>query len=274
MPVYHLSDRALVRLSGDDAEELLQRLITTDLEDVPEGQAGYGALLAPQGKILFDFLLVREPDAFLFDLDRSISDAFVKKMTLYRMRSDVTIDPLADHVGLSLEPHAGAVRDPRSQDLGWRLYGSGEGWESADAIGEDYLRRHIEACIPQAGLDFSYGDAFPHDINMDFLGGLDFKKGCYVGQEVVSRMQHRGTARRRLVRIEVRGADGGALPPTGSEIRAGERLIGTLGAVCGTQALALVRMDRLEDAEKDNLVLQAGDVQVSVIAPLYFDIND
>ena len=267
MSILHLNDRALVKISGKDAEALLQRLITTDLDDVATGEAGYGALLTPQGKILMDFLVVRQEDGFLFDLDINISEAFIKKMTLYRMRSDVVIERLDLQVGVSLEEVSGAVSDPRSDLLGWRLYGSADEWTANETEMARYHQAHIEAAVPRSGLDFELGDAFPYDINMDFLGGLDFEKGCYVGQEVVSRMHHRGTARRRIVVVS---ADE-ALPNMGTEITAEGKTIGTLGAVAGTKGLALVRIDRSNEAKEESQAIKSGEVVITVSSPIYAD---
>nr|WP_321462747.1 folate-binding protein [uncultured Cohaesibacter sp.] len=270
-PILHLADRAVVHLSGADAESLLQRLITIDMDDLQEGELRHGALLTPQGKIALDFLLSREGKLFRFDLDRELLAVFTKKMTLYRMRSDVTIAESDERVGVAFslptDQQAVAMRDIRSDLLGWRLYGKGEAWQASTEGERDYLARHLDAIIPQAGLDFALEDAFPHDINMDFLGGLDFAKGCYVGQEVVSRMHHRGTARKRLVRIE---ADT-ALPESGTSIMAGGKPVGAIGAVLDKRALAIVRLDRVADALKEGLSLTSGDTPVRVILPDYAD---
>ncbi len=260
---FALTDRALVRLTGSECEGLLQRLITTNLDNLSLNQAGYGALLAPQGKILMDFLVIRQVDGFLFDLDKSQQEAFAKKMTLYRLRSDVQIDCLDDAVAVSFEEGEGAIADPRSTDLGWRHYG---GSPDASAEGNEELnRRFVKAGVPRAGLDFAFGDAFPHDVNFDDLQAIDFAKGCYVGQEVVSRMKHRGTARKRLVQISTSQS----LPVTGTAIMIGNKSIGSLGAVAGSQGLAILRLDHVASALKDQTPIWAGDIEVSVQLPSY-----
>ena len=264
MSIIHLADRKLVRMTGTDTETLLQRLITTNLDAIAEGEAGYGALLTPQGKILFDFLVTRTVDGFLFDLAAGVVDDFIKKMTLYRLRSDIAIEALADQVGYSFDPQPGAIRDPRSEKLGWRLYGSGQGWETGtDAKAVD--ARFIQAAIPQGGKDFAFADVFPHDVNMDYLGGIDFTKGCYVGQEVVSRMQHRGSARKRLVRV----SSDQALPDCGTEITVAGKTVGTLGQVQGKSGLALVRIDRVGEAVTEQQSIHAGDAVLQVFVPEY-----
>ncbi|WP_162916348.1 YgfZ/GcvT domain-containing protein [Cohaesibacter haloalkalitolerans] len=271
--ILHLANRAVVRLSGADTESLLQRLVTIDMDELKADEVRHGALLTPQGKIAMDFLICRDGDAVLFDLDQAIVAAFIKKMTLYRMRSDVTIKESDERVGVAFradaDPDALAVRDIRSDLLGWRLYGKGEGWQATDGQKSDYLARHIAAIVPQAGLDFTLEDAFPYDINMDFLGGLFFDKGCYVGQEVVSRMHHRGTARRRLVRVE---ADM-PIPTGGATIEADGKPVGTVGAVLDKRALAVVRLDRVGEALKEMVPLTVKGIPVRVELPDYADFS-
>ena len=268
MAITLLEDRKLVRMSGADAETLLQRLITTNLDKVAVGEAGYGALLTPQGKILFDFLVTRQPDGFLFDLDGRVVDDFIKKMTLYRLRSAIAIDLLEDQVGHSFEPQETGVRDPRSEMLGWRLYGQADDW-LRDPDHASLMARFVEAGIPQAGTDFDFGDAFPHDVNMDLLGGIDFSKGCYVGQEVVSRMQHRGTARKRLVQVEAPQPLGQSASPTEATISAGGKALGTLGQVSGNKGLALVRLDRVADAIEENQIIEVMGMALTFSVPDY-----
>lgn len=260
---FALTDRALVRLTGSDCEGLLQRLITTNLDNLALDQAGYGALLTPQGKILMDFLVIRQEDGFLFDLDRSQQEAFAKKMILYRLRSDVGIEMLAAPVALSFEKREDAIADPRDARLGWRLYGAAHPQDVTDEA--ELNCRFVAAAIPRAGLDFPFGDAFPHDANFDDLGGIDFEKGCYVGQEVVSRMKHRGTARKRLVHVEAEGN----MPEPGTAVTIEGKSIGTLGAVAGTQGLAILRLDHVADALKNGGQIMAGGHAVTVQLPDY-----
>lgn len=268
MSITLLEDRKLVRMTGADTEGLLQRLITTNLDKVAEGEAGYGALLTPQGKILFDFLVTRLSDGFLFDLDASMVADFIKKMTLYRLRSAITIEALEDRVGHSFEPQANGVRDPRSDALGYRLYGAADGWQQ-DADYAALKACYVEQGIPQAGIDFESGDAFPHDVNMDALGGLDFAKGCYVGQEVVSRMQHRGTARKRILIAEASEPLRQFAPQSEATISADGKAIGTLGQVFGNKGLALVRLDRIADARVENQVIEVMGIALSFSIPDY-----
>lgn len=273
--------RTLVRLSGSEAESLLQRLITTNLDQIGEGEAGYGALLSPQGKVLFDFLVVREKKGegagFLFDLEADMAADFIKKMTLYRLRSDVVIEELDWDIALSFDEGEGGIADPRSPLLGWRHYGPNlakhaqYSGESSDKL----FAAHWQACVPHGSReegsgDFLFGDVFPHDINMDHLGGIDYHKGCYVGQEVVSRMHHRGTARRRLVKIASEKPLESHAP-----LMAGGKTIGNLGRAQGGKALALVRLDRLAASRKDGVPvsLEEGG-EVSIELPAYADFSE
>lgn len=268
MSITLLEDRKLVRMTGADTEPLLQRLITTNLDKVAEREAGYGALLTPQGKVLFDFLVTRITDGFLFDLDERIVEDFIKKMTLYRLRAPIAIDLLPDRVGHSFEPQADGVRDPRSKALGWRLYGPAEGWEQGSDHA-DLTARCVEEAIPLAGTDFAFGDVFPYDINMDCLGAIDFTKGCYVGQEVVSRMQHRGTARKRLVKVEADAPLRQLAPEADGQITADGKPVGSLGQIFGNKGLAIVRLDRVSDALKDDKVVEVKGAALKFFVPDY-----
>ncbi|WP_099900809.1 YgfZ/GcvT domain-containing protein, partial [Methylobacterium frigidaeris] len=212
MPLALLPDRTVVAVTGADASSFLQGLLTCNVETLPEGEARLGALLSPQGKILFDFLVSRAPDGFRLDVARDRVTDLVKRLTLYRLRAQVTIEvlPLAVVAGWGAEAPSPALRDGRLADLGWRLYLPEDEAPATDADAAAYAAHRIGLGVPEGGTDFALGDAFPHEALMDQLGGVDFKKGCYVGQEVVSRMQHRGTARTRIVPLIYR--DGPAVP--------------------------------------------------------------
>ena len=241
-----LDDRGVVRIAGPDAEGFLQNIVTTDMSRVADGRAGFGALLTPQGKILVDFLVFPDGEGYLIDLPAAAVADFVKRMTLYRLRARVTVaDESATRAvfvfwGGAAPRVAGAVAaDPRLAALGWRGILAGhavpDDSEAADAAA--WQAHRIALGVPEGGRDFAFGDAFPHDADMDDLGGLDFRKGCYVGQEIVARMQHRGTARRRAV--QVRAAS--PLPAAGTAIEAaGRRLCdpGEMGTLFKALAIA------------------------------------
>ncbi len=269
MPIALLPDRTVVTVSGEDATSFLQGVVTCNVETLEAGEARLGALLTPQGKVLFDFLISRIDDVYRLDAEAARAPDLLKRLTLYRLRAKVTLalDPTVavaaawDGAGTAME--AAPVRDARLPALGHRIYAV-QGAFSADATEADYHAHRIALGIPEGGRDFAYGDAFPHEALMDQLGGVDFKKGCYVGQEVVSRMQHRGTARTRIVPI-VAVSDGA--PETGVEITAGQRVLGTVGSVAGPRGLAVLRLDRLADALATGEPLRAGSALIGVEKP-------
>ena len=266
MPSALLADRRLIRVSGTGAEEFLNNLITADVENLPEGEARAAALLTPQGKILFDFMIWRDGGDYLIETGAAEQDALLRRLTMYKLRAPV--DLKAETVeGVSVfwnenAPTAG-IRDGRFGKAGIDLYRIPGASASGDIAAYDALR--VEHGIAQSGRDYALQDAFPHDVLMDVNDGVSFKKGCFVGQEVVSRMKHRGTARRRVVTVSAEGA----LPTSGTEITADGKPVGTLGTVCGNRALAIVRIDRIADALASGTPLLAETVPVTVALPAW-----
>ncbi|AOF90424.1 folate-binding protein YgfZ [Sinorhizobium sp. RAC02] len=266
MPSVTLSGRAFLRLSGKDAETFLQALITTNLPDLPDGEVRPGALLTPQGKILFDFLIRRDgADALLIETTEDQRDALLKRLTMYKLRAAVDLAIVGDgDVTIAWDDvEADAPRDARFAGAGRDVSRRPGAGGSDDPALYDTLR--ISAGIVESGRDYALSDAFPHDIILDLTGGLSFRKGCYVGQEVVSRMQHRGTARRRpvIVKGDV------ALPETGTELFAGGKPIGTLGSVSGALGLAIVRIDRAADAMQSGTPITADGAPVALELPAW-----
>jgi tRNA-modifying protein YgfZ len=254
-----LKDRGVARVAGADAAAFLQGLLTNDVEKLPVGALRYAALLTPQGKILFDLIAHRAGEAeFWLDAPADRIAELVKRLGFYKLRARVEIADVSADWAVVAAPE-GEPADPRDPRLGARRLVA-----RADAPPEDaaaraaYEARRISLGVPQGGIDFAYGDAFPHDANMDLLNGVDFAKGCYVGQEVVSRMKHKGTARKRVVRVAL---DGPA-PAPGTPILDGDLPVGALGSASGAEALALVRLDRAEAAA----ALTAGGRRVTLRA--------
>ena len=281
MKAAFLPDRGVVKVSGDAARDFLNGLITTDTAQLAPGQGRFGALLTPQGKITIDFLITEAPPGhgggFLIDCPKALAQALTDKLTFYRLRAKVGIENLSDSLGVlaawdgdvALKPDL-TFTDPRNPELGLRILVPAEltpkaagliGAELVDASA--YEAHRIAVGAPRGGLDFTYGDAFPHETNMDRLHGVDFDKGCYVGQEVVSRMQHRGTARTRTVRLLL---DGPA-PEPGSAILAGDKAVGTMGSAADGHALALIRIDRAGEALEAGLPLTAGGLSIRIAEP-------
>ncbi len=238
-----LSHRSLVSITGPDAQALLQDVISCEVDGLPHGVVQTGALLTPQGKILFDFLISRRgEDGFLFDLDGDQVPAFIQRMTMYRLRAKAEIasmDDMTVHALWDCNSDADYLLDRRfhaTQQV-YRFYGPAR---PASATRDEYDLMRIESSVAQAGDDYALSDVFPHDVLMDLNGGISFKKGCFVGQEVVSRMQHRATARKRIVAVQ---AESG-LPDSGAAITCDDRPMGKLGTVVGSSGLALVRIDK------------------------------
>lgn len=276
--ISELDDRAVIRVAGPDARHFLHNLLTSDLEMLADGHARYGALLTPQGKVLVDGFVMPQQDGFLVDIPRASAPEFLKRLQVYKLRAKVEVsDASADFRVYVLWGVEGApmlpgvvVRDPRLAALGWRAlvprattmagaHVSGFTRTNAGA----YHAHRISLGIPESGRDFTLGDTFPHDADMDQLSGVDFTKGCYVGQEVVSRMHHRGTARRRIVKVH--GVD--SLPPPGAQIIAGDRPIGTLGSTAGQAGLALIRLDRAKAAMDAGQTISADGHPITLSLP-------
>jgi folate-binding protein YgfZ len=265
MPIVSVENRSLVTVTGEDAVELLQGLITTDLALVGTGEAWPGALLTPQGKILFELLVSRTDGGLLLETTTDNADPLIKRLTLYRLRAKVTFarqDASSVTVAWDLPQPAGSLRDMRFARAGIDLFRLVDA--AANAGPSDYQALRHANGISGGGEDGALTDYFPHDLLMDKNGGLSFKKGCYIGQEVVSRMQHRATARRRLVSVS---AD--ALPAGGQPILAGEREIGTLLASNGRTGLAVIRIDKAGAALADGTPITAGGSFVMPVLPAW-----
>jgi hypothetical protein len=281
MKAAFLPDRGVVKVSGEGARDFLNGLVTTDMTLLRPGLGRFGALLTPQGKIMVDFLITEAPSGhgggFLLDCPRALAQALADKLGFYKLRAKVAVDNLSDDLGVfaawdgdfAMMPDL-AFADPRSAALGWRiLVPEALARKVADLIGAElidstaYDAHRIASGVPRGGLDFTYGDAFPHETNMDRLHGVDFDKGCYVGQEVVSRMQHRGTARTRTARIVLEGFS----PEPGTAILAGDKTVGTIGSTAGHKGLALIRIDRAADALQAGAQLTSGGLAIRLADP-------
>ena len=271
-----LSDRSVLEIAGEERASFLQGLITNDVAGLGAGQACFAGLLSPQGKILFDFFAINAGDAILLDCPGAAAADLLKRLTFYKLRAKVTLADASDRwrvaaawgegAGEALKPAASiAFQDPRLPALGFRgLIEASEALEfGADCVGYDAMR--IAAAVPEGGKDYAYGDTFPHEACFDLLNGVSFTKGCYVGQEVVSRMQHRGTARTRVL-----GVSGAApLPVGGADILADGLAVGRLGSVAGGRGIALARLDRVSEALAKGQPLSAGGVAVTLSAPAW-----
>jgi len=281
MKAAFLPDRGVVKVTGEDARNFLNGLVTTDVTELGPARGRFGALLTPQGKIVVDFLITEAPGGhgggFLFDCPRALAKTLTDKLAFYKLRAKVAVENLSDSLGViaawdgepAVTPDL-AFADPRDQALGWRILAPQElaakvaALIGADLVDASAYEAHRIACgAPRGGLDFTYGAAFPHETNMDRLHGVDFDKGCYVGQEVVSRMQHRGSARTRTVKVLLDGPS----PEPGATILAGDKAVGTMGSTAGEMGLALIRTDRVADALSAGLALTAGGLGIRLAEP-------
>ena len=276
-----LPDRGVLKIVGDGARNFLHGLVTADVLELAPGTARFCALLTPQGKIIADFIVTEAPakndGGFFLDVPRAVSGTLVSKLNLYKLRAKVLVEDLSEVLGVLAVWDGGGIpkqglayADPRLATLGARAILSPHLAKAAAAeLGAEFVdagryeAHRIALGVPQGGVDFSYGDAFPHESDMDQLGGVDFKKGCYIGQEVVSRMEHRGTARTRAVPVRYDGA----APQAGASVTAGDRQIGTMGSAADGRAVALLRLDRGSDAMSRGEQLSADGVAIHVIKP-------
>ena len=238
--------RTVFRISGPDREAFLQGLVSNDIAKLASG-AVYAALLTPQGKYLADFFLVPATDAILLDVAKPLAAALLQRLTMYKLRANVTIEPtqIEPARGLGDAP-AGAFTDPRHPALGWRAY---DGREGPQGVDWDQIR--VTHCIPETGIELT-PDSYVLEAGFERLNGVDFHKGCYVGQEVTARMKHKTELNKGLVTVSVSGA-----APIGSQITSGSKPAGHLFTQAGGHAIAYLRFDR---AGPD---MQAGDAKVS-----------
>ena len=271
-----LPDRQVLEIAGEDRKHFLQGLVTSDVESLGEGEGCFAGLLSPQGKILFDFFVVPREESLLIDCPSAISADLAKRLTLYRLRAKVTISDMGScwRVGAAWGEGATewaksntalAYPDPRLSELGLRFLVCDADQSQFLASFEDYEAMRIALAVPEGGKDYAYGDAFPHEACFDLLHGVNFKKGCYVGQEVVSRMQHRGTARTRVLAVSAKQP----LPQGGADILADGSAVGRLGSVACQQGVALARLDRVREALAKGRTFAAAGVPVELAVPAW-----
>ncbi len=279
-----LPERGVVKVAGDAARTFLDGLVTSDVSQVAPGHARFAALLTPQGKIIVDFIVAEasadDGGGFYLDVPRALAGTLVQKLNFYRLRAKVTVEDLSESLSVMAAWNGAAngteyglcYPDPRLPELGLRaiLPPSAIAQAAADlgatlATEADYDAYRIALGVPRGGMDFMYGNAFPHETDMDQLAGVDFNKGCFIGQEVVSRMEHRSTARTRVIPLTY---DGPA-PDDGVPVLAGERSIGTIGSSGNGRVLATIRLDKLADALAQGETITAGGLTLRPAKPAW-----
>lgn len=243
-----MSARTILRLSGPDTRDFLQGLVTNDVAKLDQNVLVYAAMLTPQGKYLADFFLAPDGADVLLDVDADLAEGLMKRLSMYRLRADVQIEVTDLQVRRGTGPAPkGAFADPRHPDMGWRLYGA-EGGDD----GSDWDALRIAHCIPESGVELT-PDSYILEAGFEALNGVDFRKGCYVGQEVTARMKHKTELRKGLQIVEIEGS-----APVGTDITAGDKAAGTLFTQSGGKAIAYLRYDRARDKD-----LQAGEAKLS-----------
>ena len=273
-----LADRGVLRVSGAEARAFLQGLVTCDMDKVAPDTAAYGALLSPQGKILFDFFIAEDASGFLIDAPLALTSDLAKRLGFYRLRAKIGIEILSG--GSSLDTQSdndltlaaswgddpalpgtlASFTDPRAA-LGRRIVAPRYATQTLPDYSSAYEARRIEAGVPKGGADFAYGETFPHEANLDRLHGVDFSKGCFIGQEVVARVEHRGTARKRVSRVTFKGP----LLAQGTPVTAGGLEIGVIGSSYFGHGLAMLRLDKAGAALAADVPLLAGSVALTLI---------
>jgi hypothetical protein len=254
-----LKDRTLVSVSGPEAKSFLQGLITNDIGQLAPDAPVYAALLTPQGKILFDFLLHEYDGAVLLDCAVASAEALLKRLTMYRLRAKVDL-ARRDDLAVFWDPELPG--NPRLLALGRRTISLRTDENARDP--RDYLLHRLELGVPEAA-DFGSDKMFALDAGLEELHGVSFDKGCYIGQELTARMKHRGTARKRLLPLIAEA--GVELPPAGTEIRAGNLSLGEIVSVYGKRGFGLVRLDRWEEA--GDTAVRAGEQDIRIVKPAW-----
>ena len=274
-----LPHRGVVKVAGDDARRFLNGLVTNDMGKVAPEAPRFAALLTPQGKIIVDFIVAEAPEkdggGFFLDCPGALATTLVDKLNFYKLRAKVLAEDLSAVLGVMAvwdgtgnTEYGLCYADPRLPALGMRIMlpphladkaAADLGAALLDA--EAYEAHRIALGVPQGGADFVYGNTFPHEADMDQLAGVDFQKGCYVGQEVVSRVEHRASARSRIVPIAYEQF----APASGEPVMAGEKEIGTLMSTAKGRGLALVRLDKFADA--GGAAITCGNLPIRIVKP-------
>ena len=276
-----LPERGVIKVAGADARKFLNGLLTADVAKVTPAQAAFAALLTPQGKIMVDMIVAEAPSedggGFFLDCPGALARTLTDRLNFYKLRANVRVEDLSEILGVmaawdgSGDTEYGlCYADPRLTALGFRcmlpphLASAAAADLGATLVeAKDYDAHRIALGAPRGGLDFQYNDAFPHEADMDQLNGIDFQKGCYVGQEVVSRVEHRGTARKRVVPVAYQDFAAEA----GVPVVAGEIAVGFMGSSAGGRGLAMLRLDRVGDAIAAGTPLMSGGWPLTPVRP-------
>ncbi|WP_411819839.1 folate-binding protein [Hyphococcus formosus] len=264
--IEHLKTRRVIRLEGDDRRSFLQGLITQDIDQLTRENAIASALLTPQGKILADFFVAEIDDAFLIDCHHEISEALMKRLSMYKLRAKVTLsldDTLCVFASAGpIESAASTFKDPREESLGWRAIAEPDLGSVSEA---EYHARRITLGVPEFGYDYDADDKFLTDVNADHLNIVHYKKGCFIGQEVTSRMKRKGEVRKRTLMAQFDQA----APAKGTPVTAGTSTLGDVLSSSNGRALAFIRVERWEKAMAENTTIEAEGTPLQLRFPDY-----
>jgi tRNA-modifying protein YgfZ len=278
-----LPERGVIKVAGDDARKFLNGLLTSDIDKVTPERPCFAALLTPQGKIMVDMIVAEAPEAdgggFYLDVPRALGKTLVDRLNFYKLRAKLTVEDLTEVLGVmgiwggpGNTEYGLCYADPRLTTLGSRCVLPPH--LAADAAADlgarlveasEYDAHRIAQGAPRGGLDFQYSDAFPHEADMDQLNGVDFQKGCYVGQEVVSRVEHRGTARKRVVPVTCEDF----APEAGVPVTAGGSAVGVMGSSTRGRGLAMLHLGRIGEALASGTPIVAGGIALTPVKPAW-----
>lgn len=253
--------RQIISVSGRDADPFLQAIVTNDVARARSDGIVWAALLTPQGKYLADFFIIARPDGLWLDVDAAQAGPLLQRLAMYRLRSQVDLHEVAASVTRGTGPKPpGALPDPRHPALGWRLYGEpadGDGDDSRDSDRTDWDALRVAHLVPEAGRELIAGESFILEAGFERLNGVDFHKGCYIGQEITARMKHKTTLRKGLVQVGIHGE----AAPGAPILTADGREAGWLGTQAQGRALAYLRFDRIGPG------LRAGQADIDARPP-------
>ena len=276
-----LPERGVVKVVGEDARKFLNGLLTADIDKVTPEKAAFAALLTPQGKIMVDMIVAENLPAdgggYFLDVPRALAPMLVQRLNFYKLRAKVIVEDLSDVLGVmavwdgaATSDYGLGYADPRIVALGSRcmlpphLISDAAADLGATLVeASEYDAHRIALGVPRGGLDFHYSDAFPHEADMDQLNGVDFQKGCYVGQEVVSRVEHRGTARKRVVPVAFEDF----APEAGVRVMVGETEVGVMGSSARGRGLAMLHLGRIGDALAAGQPIVSGGIALTPVKP-------
>ncbi|MFN7129515.1 MAG: YgfZ/GcvT domain-containing protein [Brevundimonas sp.] len=244
MPIARLSSRALISVMGEEARPFLHNLLTQDVETLGDGELRFGALLSPPGRLLFDLFILGEAEGVLLDVAADRRDALIQRLSMYKLRAKVQV-AADDRPVFAAWPEvpAGFIADPRTPLMGGRRYGEGATSESrGDATEADYDLHRLSVGVPDPTADAPQDKTYPIEADFDLLNGIDFQKGCFVGQETTSRMKRRGVIKNRMLALDFDGPP----PPFGAEVLKGELRAGEVLSGRDGSAMALLRIDRID----------------------------